>query len=60
MNNDLDLLISFLGPIKELLLDDTVSEIMAIRTGNGGLSAEAEWSTRKSSSMPRLCAPALR
>jgi pilus assembly protein CpaF len=28
MNNDLDLLISFLQPIKELLLDDTVSEIM--------------------------------
>jgi pilus assembly protein CpaF len=28
MNHDLDLLISFLQPIKELLLDDTVSEIM--------------------------------
>jgi pilus assembly protein CpaF len=28
MNHDLDLLISFLQPIKELLLDDSVSEIM--------------------------------
>jgi pilus assembly protein CpaF len=28
MNHDLDLLISFLQPIKDLLLDDTVSEIM--------------------------------
>ena len=33
MNNDLDLLISFLGPIKELLLDDTVSEIMGNPNG---------------------------
>ena len=28
MNNDLELLISFLQPIKELLLDETVTEIM--------------------------------
>jgi len=34
MNNDLDLLISFLQPIKELLLDDTVSESWATRTAN--------------------------
>ena len=33
MNNDLDLLISFLQPIKELLLDDTVSEIMGNPNG---------------------------
>jgi pilus assembly protein CpaF len=33
MNNDLNLLISFLQPIKELLLDDTVSEIMGNPNG---------------------------
>jgi pilus assembly protein CpaF len=33
MNHDLDLLISFLQPIKELLLDDTVSEIMGNPNG---------------------------
>jgi pilus assembly protein CpaF len=33
MNDDLDLLISFLQPIKELLLDDTVSEIMGNPNG---------------------------
>ena len=33
MNTDLDLLISFLQPIKELLLDDTVSEIMGNPNG---------------------------
>ena len=33
MNQDLDLLISFLQPIKELLLDDTVSEIMGNPNG---------------------------
>ena len=34
MNQDLDLLISFLQPIKELLLDDTVSEIMGNPNGH--------------------------
>jgi pilus assembly protein CpaF len=33
MNHDLDLLISFLQPIKALLLDDTVSEIMGNPNG---------------------------
>jgi pilus assembly protein CpaF len=33
MNHDLDLLISFLQPIKELLLDDSVSEIMGNPNG---------------------------
>ena len=33
MNHDLDLLISFLQPIKELLLDETVSEIMGNPNG---------------------------
>jgi pilus assembly protein CpaF len=33
MNHDLDLLISFLQPIKELLLDNTVSEIMGNPNG---------------------------
>jgi hypothetical protein len=33
MNRDLDLLISFLQPIKILLLDDTVSEIMGNPNG---------------------------
>jgi hypothetical protein len=28
MNRDLELLISFLTPIKELLLDESISEIM--------------------------------
>ena len=34
MNNDLDLLISFLQPIKELLLDETVTEIMGNPDGH--------------------------
>ena len=34
MNRDLELLISFLTPIKELLLDDSISEIMGNPDGS--------------------------
>lgn len=41
MNRDLELLIAFLAPIKALLLDDSVTEIMGTRTGAGGTAGQA-------------------
>ena len=42
MNHDLDLLISFLQPIKALLLDDTVSEIMGNPNGQWWLERKGK------------------